>query len=66
MSDPRYHNGQRWVGGTAAWLHTISKDGGWGPHHEKFALEVLQKTWPELQTLRAPEQRYGKHLKRIK
>ncbi|MFD2614672.1 hypothetical protein [Paenibacillus gansuensis] len=33
---PRYWNGKRWVGGAAAWVHTISENDGWNQHHIKF------------------------------
>lgn len=31
----RYHNGERWVGGTAAILHTIKQDGGLNQHYQR-------------------------------
>lgn len=35
---PRYWNGKRWIGGTAAQLHMINTvNDGWEDHHMKFA-----------------------------
>ncbi|MCY9665846.1 hypothetical protein M5X11_12865 [Paenibacillus alginolyticus] len=37
---PKFWNGKRWIGGAAAWAHTISNNGGWNEHHMKFAGKV--------------------------
>jgi ABC-type Fe2+-enterobactin transport system substrate-binding protein len=47
MSDPNSpsytnENGKT-VSGSAAWLHVISQNGGWTPHHEEYAEDVLKK-----------------------
>ncbi len=33
-SSHRYHNGERFIGGTAAFLHQIKQDGGLMPHYD--------------------------------
>lgn len=40
-SSYRYHNGKRFVGGTAALLHQIKQDGGLIPHYEKVVKSAL-------------------------
>ena len=47
MSDPNspsYKNEDgKTVAGTAAWLHVISQNGGWTPHHEDVLEEGIKK-----------------------
>lgn len=43
-SSYRYHNGKRFVGGTAALLHQIKQDGGLTPHYDR----VIKKAIGEL------------------
>lgn len=42
MAGYRYHNGKRFVGGTAALLHKVKEDGGLNNHYNK----VIQKAIP--------------------
>lgn len=42
MAGYRYHNGTRFIGGTAALLHKVKEDGGLNNHYNK----VIQKALP--------------------
>jgi len=55
---PRFtNNNGKTVAGAAAWLHTISQNGGWDKHHEKVISEFVRKNMKGLQSLLTPEQR---------
>lgn len=41
MNGYRYYNGTRFVGGTAALLHKIKKDGGLSKHYQKIIQQSI-------------------------
>ena len=40
-SSYKYHNGERFVGGTAALLHQIKQAGGLMPHYDKVIKKAI-------------------------
>ena len=41
MAGYRYHNGKRFIGGTAALLHKVKEDGGLNNHYNKVIHKAL-------------------------
>ena len=41
MDAYRYHNGTRWVGGTAALHHKVKEDGGLNAHNQQVIYKAL-------------------------
>lgn len=39
----RYHNGERWVGGMAAFVHEVSEAGGIDAYERKIAHDALDR-----------------------
>lgn len=39
----RYHNGERWVGGMAAFVHDVSEAGGIDAYERKIAHDALDR-----------------------
>ncbi len=44
MAGYKFHNGRRWIGGTAALLRQVNKDGGLIPHYMKTFALALEMT----------------------